>query len=50
VYLARDFIDLEERILLWLQHPPDLSGATANRLVRPPGEGEDKLISLLRNY
>ena len=42
VYLARDFIDLEERILLWLQHPPDWPEATAKKLVRPPGEGEDR--------
>ena len=47
LYLAEDFSDLEEKILSWLQHPPDWSEAAVQKLVSPPGGGQDKLRLLI---
>jgi hypothetical protein len=47
LYLAKDFIDLEENILSWRQQPPDWPGAAIQKLVRPPGEGQDNLHCLV---
>jgi hypothetical protein len=47
LYLAEDVIDLKEKILSWLQQPPDFSGGAVQKLVSPPGEGQDKLRFLI---
>ena len=47
IYLAHDFIDLEQRLLVWLQEPPEASEEVARHFVHPPGEDQSSFLSLL---
>jgi hypothetical protein len=47
IYLARDFVDLEQRLLVWLGDPPEVSEEVAKYFVRPSGEDRSSFLSLM---
>jgi hypothetical protein len=49
VYLAHDFVDLEERLIVWLKDSPKISGEVADRFVRSPGADRVSFSSLIND-
>ncbi len=49
LYVARDFKDLEEILIGWLDSPPKIDSDTARFFIRPAGEGESEFRTMVND-
>jgi hypothetical protein len=49
VYVAHDFIDLEQRVRAWLEHPPIISPEAVDHFVRSPDADRTSFLSLIND-
>lgn len=49
VYLSRDFVDLEQRLMAWMWDPPKASEEVAEYFVRSSGEDRVSFLSLIND-